>query len=99
MSELHTVATIPIKPEAADEMRGVLAGLAAQTRSEDGCLAYDLYESAVEPGYFITIERWRGQDELDAHLAAPAVKEALASAADKLAGEVSVHPLRPVNSA
>lgn len=96
MSELHTVATIPVRPEAADAMRPVLAGLAEQTRSEPGCLAYDLYESAVQPGYFITVERWRGQDDLDAHLAAPAVQEALASAADQLAGEVSVHPLRPV---
>ena len=97
MSELQAVATIPIKPEAVDEMRGALASLAEQTRAEEGCLAYDLYESGAVPGYFVTIERWRSQADLDAHLSAPNVAAALASAAGKLTSEVNVHPLRPVD--
>lgn len=97
MSELQVVATIPIKPEAIEEMRSALASLAEHTLTEQGCLAYDLYESGAVPGYFVTIERWVSQADLDAHLSAPATAAALASAAGKLAGEVSIHPLRPVS--
>lgn len=97
MSELHAVATIPIKPQAVEGMRETLASLADQTRSEEGCLAYELFESAAVPGYFVTIERWRSQADLDAHLANPNVAAALEAAKDVLAGEVTVHPLQPVS--
>ena len=97
MSELHAVATIPVDPEAVDELRGPLRSLAEATRAEDGCLAYDLYESAAVPGTFVTVERWRSQEDLDAHLGSPAVAAALAAADGKLTGEVMVHPLVPVS--
>lgn len=45
MSDLHVVATIPAKPEFVDELRPVIATLAEATRAEEGCLAYDAYES------------------------------------------------------
>ena len=58
MSDLQVVATIPAKPEAADAIREALTTLVAATRAEEGCLAYDLFESASAPGTFVTVERW-----------------------------------------
>ena len=49
------------------------------------------------PGTFVTVERWRSQEDLDAHLGSPAVAAALAAADGKLTGEVMVHPLVPVS--
>jgi len=97
MSELHAVATIPAKPEAADAIRAALRTLAAATRDEDGCLGYDLYESGAAPGTFVTVERWVDQAALDAHLQAPHVAAAFAAADGALAGEVAIHPLLPVD--
>ncbi|GAB4065741.1 hypothetical protein GCM10028777_16300 [Angustibacter speluncae] len=97
MSELHVVATIPARPEAVEAVREALRTLAAATRTEDGCLGYDLHESVADPGTFVTVERWTDQASLDAHLAGPNVAAAFSAAEGALAGEVAVHPLRPVD--
>lgn len=96
MSELNVVATIPAKPEAVDAIRAALQTLVTATRAEEGCLAYDLFESGAAPGTFVTVERWTDQAALDAHLQMPHVAEALAAADGALAGEVAIHPLVPV---
>lgn len=97
MSELHVVATIPVKAEHVEAMRAALADLAEATRQESGCLAYDLYESAAEPGVFVTVERWTDQAALDAHLRSPHLAAALAAADGALSGGVAIHPLTPVS--
>ncbi|MEO6510889.1 MAG: putative quinol monooxygenase [Nocardioides sp.] len=96
MSELQVVATIPAKPEAADAIRAALKELVAATLAEDGCLAYDLFESASAPGTFVTVERWTDQAALDAHMAMPHVAAAFAAADGALSGDVAIHPLQPV---
>ena len=96
MSELNVVATIPAKPEAVDAIRAALQTLVTATRAEEGCLAYDLFESGAAPGTFVTLERWTDQAALDAHLQMPYVAEAFAAADGALAGEVAIHPLVPV---
>ena len=98
MSELRVVATIPAKPEAVDAIRSALQALARATRDEEGCLAYDLFESAAAPGTFVTVERWTDQAALDAHLQTPHVADAFAAADGALAGEVAIHPLLPVHA-
>ncbi len=96
MSELHVVATIPAKAEATDAVRAALRDLVAATVEEEGCLSYDLYESATVPGTFVTVERWTDRAAHDAHLRAPHVAAAFAAADGALAGEVAIHPLVPV---
>ena len=67
MSDLQVVATIPAKPEAADAIREALKTLVAATQAEEGCLSYELFESASAPGTFVTVERWTDQAALDAY--------------------------------
>ncbi|MBD8868181.1 putative quinol monooxygenase [Nocardioides donggukensis] len=97
MSQLHVVATIPARSGSEAVIREALTTLVAATRDEEGCLSYDLYESAAAPGTFVTVERWSGQEALDAHMATPHVGAAFAAAADHLGGEVAIHPLAPVS--
>ena len=59
MSDLQVIATIPARPESAAVVREALTTLAEATRAEEGCVAYDLFESASAPGTFVTVERWR----------------------------------------
>ncbi len=96
MSSLHVVATIPVKPESAELASAGLSQLAQATREEEGCISYVLYESAAAPGTFVTVEEWRSQDDLDAHLASPHVAQAFSDFGAHLTGEVAVHPLRQV---
>lgn len=97
MSELHVVATIPAKNGSEETVRGALTALGHATRDEPGCLAYDLFESASTPGTFVTVERWRGQDDLDAHLGTAHIAEAMKATSNHLAGDIAIHPLRPVS--
>lgn len=97
MSDLHVVATIPAKSGSEDTVRGLLTTLAGATRDEEGCLSYDLYESAAAPGVFVTVESWRNQDDLDAHLGTEHVGTAIAGAEGHLAGDIAIHPLVPVS--
>lgn len=96
MSELQVVATIPAKPEAAVRVRAALQVLVEATRAEEGCLSYDLFESASAPGTFVTVERWSDAAALDAHMGMPHVANAFAAADGALSGDVSIHPLQPV---
>ncbi len=97
MTLLNVVASIPVKPEAADEVRAALQTLVAATRQEEGCVSYDLYESAGAPGTFVTLERWTDAAALDAHMGMPHVADAFAAAGDALSGEVLIHSLHPVD--
>lgn len=97
MSDLQVVATIPAKAGSEDAVRGLLTTLAAATREEEGWLAYDLFESAAVPGTFVTVERWRGQEDLDAHLGSEHVGAAVAAATEHLGGNIAIHPLTPVS--
>lgn len=97
MSALQVVATIPAKAGSEDAIKQALSELATATRQEEGCLRYDLFESASAPGTFVTVEEWRSQDDLDSHMTSPQVAAAFAGASDHLAGEVVIHPLQPVS--
>ena len=46
----------------------------------DGCLRYDAYESTTIPGTSMTVEEWRDQAALDAHLSSPELQDILAHA-------------------
>ena len=96
MTELRVVATIPTDPAAGDAVRAGIAELVEATRQEEGCLAYDAFESSATPGVFVTIESWRGQADLDAHMATPHIAKAFEVLGSALTGEVAVHPLSPL---
>jgi quinol monooxygenase YgiN len=93
---VRVVATIPTRPEAAETVRAGLAELAHATRGEEGCLAYDVFESQAAPGTFVTIEAWRHPADLEAHTASPHLAAAFARLRDLLTGEVAIHPLSPL---
>jgi quinol monooxygenase YgiN len=97
MSELPVVAIIPVKPERAEEFRGALGALAEASRGDEGCLSYDVYESAAAPGVFVTVERWSGQESLDAHMRTPHIAAATQAAEGALTGDIAIHPLVPVS--
>lgn len=94
-NDLRVIAIIPVKSEAVDGLRPALQQLAQATLDEQGCISYDLFESAAAPGTFVTVETWRSQDDLDAHMQSPHVAQALGAAAGSLSGEIAIHPLTP----
>lgn len=93
---LRVVATLPIDPTKAIEAAAALSALAAASREEEGCYAYDVFESATSPGTFVTIEAWRSEDDLNAHMGTPHVAAAFDVLGPAIAGDIGLHPLKPV---
>lgn len=76
--EVHVTAHFVAKPDQVEALSQLLHGLLDPTRSEAGCLQYDLWRSQESPGEFILIERWTDRATLDTHLAAPHLMDAKA---------------------
>ena len=57
--------------KVAEENRATVVNaakaLVEASRKEDGCLAYDLFESATIPEHLMICETWRDQKALDSH--------------------------------
>ena len=63
------------KEGRAAEALAAAKELTAASLAQDGCIAYDFFESATRPGVLLICETWRDQAALDAHSAsAPFVK-------------------------
>jgi quinol monooxygenase YgiN len=93
---LQVVATIQVKAGSEDVVRDALTELVDGTRTEEGCILYELFQSGADPTVFVTVETWRGQEDLDAHLKTPHLQKAFATAGEHLAAPPAVHPLQPV---
>ena len=92
---LHVVATIPIDPAKSTEAAAALATLAAATlEEEEGCYAYEVFESAAAPGVFVTVEAWRAQADLDAHMGTPHIAAAFEVLGGAITGDLAIHPLK-----
>jgi quinol monooxygenase YgiN len=77
-------------------VRDALRALVPPTRAEEGNIAYELSESAAEPGTFLTVEEWADRAALAAHGESEHVRHALATVGDALAVPPAIHPLKPV---
>jgi quinol monooxygenase YgiN len=97
MADLQVVAVITAKAGSEKLVGDALSALVAPTRSEAGCSSYELSVSLADPATFISVETWRSQDDLDAHLQTPHVQQALATAGDHLAAAPAIHPLSNVS--
>jgi len=98
MAELKVVAVLIAKPGSEAVVHQAMHALVAPTRAEPGCLAYELFESLAAPGTFLTVESWREQADLEAHMQTGHVQQALAAAGDALAQPPGIHPLAPVSA-
>lgn len=54
-------------PGFEDELAGHLAAMVGPTRSEPGCITYQLHRDPEDPSKFMFYERFRSQEALDEH--------------------------------
>lgn len=85
------IARISSIPDAAPQFREILQALVAPSRNEPGCLSYELFQDAEQPGDFITVERWVDDSAADAHLATPHVAAAIAQASSLFGQPPLIH--------
>lgn len=73
------MAVMRAQPGKEAELRSLLMSLVAPTRTEVGCLNYDLHQAAEDPARFMFHENWVSKADLDRHLASPHVTAVLSA--------------------
>jgi quinol monooxygenase YgiN len=72
--KVTVLARIKAKKGMEGKVRQELLSLLGPTRSEKGCLNYDLHCSKEDKSQFIFYENWVSKKDLDEHLTMPYMK-------------------------
>ena len=79
-------ALVKAKPGMEETAKQELLALVEPTRSEEGCINYDLHQSLDHAGHFRFYENWTSKELLDRHLQSAHVKQFIAKM-DRLLAE------------
>lgn len=72
--KVTVLASFIAKPGLEDEVKEKLLALVAPTRSESGCINYDLHQDSDDPRRFMLYENWKSLRDLEEHLDKPYLK-------------------------
>lgn len=73
--QFTVIAHLVAKPERIDEARAFLLRLVEQTRTEAGCVNYDLHQDVENPLEFTFYENWVDRAAWELHNAMPYLQE------------------------
>jgi quinol monooxygenase YgiN len=89
-NNVTVVARIKAKEGLEEKVKQELINLLAPTRSEEGCINYDLHQSVHDKSLFLFYENWKSEDDLKRHLETPPLKNFLKRAEELLAEPLDV---------
>lgn len=92
MPKLTIVANITAKADNIEQVKAALQKLIATTRSEAGCLQYDLHQDDENPAHFMFYENWESRALWQQHMAAPHLAE-YAAATDGAIADFTLHEM------
>ena len=78
-------ALLTAKPGMEETVKQELLALVRPTRTEEGCINYDLHQSLDHKGQFRFYENWTSKELLERHLESAHVKRFIAKAEKLLA--------------
>ena len=81
---LTVVAVFRARPGNEAPLKAALLAMLPPTRTEDGCLNYDLNQADDDPGLFFFHETWASADHHRAHLDTPHLRDMRAITSDLL---------------
>lgn len=71
MPRLTITGNILAKPDQIDLVKAELEKLIPTTRTEAGCLQYDLHQDNENPAYFMFYENWESRELWQIHMNSP----------------------------
>jgi quinol monooxygenase YgiN len=90
MSQVTNIAFIRAKHGRSEELGRHLLDLVEPSRSEPGCINYDVHRSADDPALWFVYENWRSNDDLAAHFTLPHMQSFIAALPELLEGELDL---------
>jgi quinol monooxygenase YgiN len=100
---IHVLAIITAKPGMREQVLEIFHANMPAVHAEDGCIEYvpvvdaegvGPFQTKLGPDAFVVVEKWETLEHLNAHAAAPHMKEYGARTKDMLASRV-IHVLSP----
>jgi len=73
--QLTVIAHLVAKPDKIEDTRAFLLSMIDKTRTEPGCVDYDLHQDDANPAEFTFYENWTSRAEWDKHMEMPYLKE------------------------
>ncbi|HEY9597594.1 MAG TPA: putative quinol monooxygenase [Cyanophyceae cyanobacterium] len=95
--QVTVTARIRIKPGLEEKFKEEYRPILALTRAEQGCINYDLHQSANDPSLFMLHENWANKEILEQHLAMPYMKALGEKAEEFLAEPPEVMVWQPIS--
>ena len=83
-------AHIKAKKGMEENLKKELLALIEPTRSEAGCITYDLYHDHENKSHFMFYESWKNKSDLEQHLQKPYIKSFMDKADELLAEPVTI---------
>jgi quinol monooxygenase YgiN len=80
------IARLKVKKDAVENLKQAALAIVVDSRSEPGCVNYDIHQAIDDETVFLWHETWANKAALDEHFAKPYTKEFFARV-DELAEE------------
>ena len=91
------VARLKVKPDAVEEAKQLALGIVTDSRTEEGCVNYDVHQAIDDPTVFVWHETWRNRTALDEHFEEPHFKEFFARGMELAAEEPQITITRMIS--
>ena len=99
MSLVYVMALVTGKDETKNALAQELSAVVPLVRQEEGCLRYDLHQSAESKPEFMFYEIWQSDEALAAHSVAPHMKEMRERVKDLVAAPTKITTWRDLEVA
>ena len=94
---LILIAKFKIKSEYREEFINLSEGMLEPSRSEEGCIHYELLQDPFAPDLFTFYEKWRSQADLDLHFEQPYFNEFVNNLPRLVDGEGDINTFEVTN--
>ncbi|MCO5387706.1 MULTISPECIES: putative quinol monooxygenase [Desulfosporosinus] len=79
---IKVIAKLTIKEDKIEELKSIIPELVAETRKEDGCLSYQLFQDVKNKKMLSFVEDWESNEALQRHMNSKHFQEAMPKIAE-----------------
>lgn len=88
--KITVLAKIKAKDTTTETVKQQALAMVAPTRTEAGCISYDLHQSTEDESLFMFYENWTSKKALDEHIQTPYLQAFIAKAEEILDGPLDI---------
>lgn len=96
--QVSVVARVKAKSGMEDRLAEEMEPLVEGSRSDEGCINYDLHRGIEDPSTLVIYENWISGRKLDEHLEQPHVQEFIGKLDELADGEIEITRLEMISA-